>query len=281
MDLDSYTSSQWAFLDEYFKRVGTHQPDKIGLDVFRGGKIQWPPSRTMTNSIFAGSGIWPEGTNCATALPGLYAAGNSCGTMTSGAHYAGMGFSLNHAAVTGTRAGLSAAAYVSKSDGITIDETALSAVKKTVCSPMERKGGFSPGWVTQVLQGFTVPYFILNVKNEERLKAALTFVVFMKSHLVPKLMATDAHELRMAHETRSMVLIAEMRIRASLFRTESRGNHFREDFPRRNDPEWLAWVKLKDEHGDMKPTKEPIPEKWWPDLTKPYEERYPRILPLE
>jgi succinate dehydrogenase/fumarate reductase flavoprotein subunit len=94
-------------------------------------------------------------------------------------------------------------------------------------------------------------------------------------------MANDAHEWRLAHETKNLVLIAEMRLRASLFRTESRGNHFREDYPRRDDPTWLAWVKLGEEDGKMKLTKEPVPKEWWPDLSRPYEERYPRILPLE
>ena len=281
IDFDSFSSGQWEWLREYFQRIGTAQPDKIGLDIFRGGKVMWPPSRVMTNSIFGGSGIWPIDKNCATAVPGLYAAGNSCATMASGAMYAGMGFSLNHAAVTGNRAGLGAAEYATKSAEITIDGANLAAVKSIVYAPIERKGGFSPGWLTQVLQGFTLPYFILNIKHEERLKAALTLIEVLKNHLAPRLMAKDAHEWRMAHETKNMILIAEMRLRASLFRTESRGNHFREDYPRRDDPTWLAWVKLKDVQGQMKPSKEPVPKDWWPDLTKPYEERYPRILPLE
>ena len=35
------------------------------------------------------------------------------------------------------------------------------------------------------------------------------------------------------------------------------------------------------EQGKMKVYREPIPEKWWPDLSKPYEERYPKIFPGE
>ena len=109
----------------------------------------------------------------------------------------------------------------------------------------------------------------------------LTVVEFLKDDLVPKLIAKDAHELRLAHETKNMVLNAEMILRSSLFRTESRGVHYREDYPRRDDPSWLAWVKLKEEHGQMKLWKEPIPKEWWPDLSKPYEERYPVRFPGE
>jgi succinate dehydrogenase/fumarate reductase flavoprotein subunit len=78
-----------------------------------------------------------------------------------------------------------------------------------------------------------------------------------------------------------MVLNAEMILRASLFRTESRSQHYREDYPRRDDPTWLAWVKLKQEQDKMKALKEPIPERWWPDLSKPYEDRYPKRFPGE
>jgi succinate dehydrogenase/fumarate reductase flavoprotein subunit len=93
--------------------------------------------------------------------------------------------------------------------------------------------------------------------------------------------ARDAHELRMAHEARNMTLNAEMVLRASLFRTESRGSHYREDFPERVDPDWLAWTVLKREQGEMKASKWPIPKEWWPNLSKPYEERYELRFPPE
>jgi succinate dehydrogenase/fumarate reductase flavoprotein subunit len=100
-------------------------------------------------------------------------------------------------------------------------------------------------------------------------------VEFLRDNLVPKIVAKDAHELRLAHETENMVLNAEMILRASLFRTESRGFHYREDYPRRDDPAWLAWTKVKkDDKGRMNVSKEPVPKEWWPDLSKPYEQRY-------
>jgi len=113
------------------------------------------------------------------------------------------------------------------------------------------------------------------------LQAALTLVEFLQGHLVPKMKARDVHELRMAHEARNMTLNAEMVLRASLFRTESRGSHYREDFPDRVDPGWLAWTVLKQGQGGMKASKLPIPKEWWPDLSKPYEERYELRFPGE
>ena len=78
-----------------------------------------------------------------------------------------------------------------------------------------------------------------------------------------------------------MLLNAEMKIRAGVFRTESRGTHFREDYPARNDKEWLVWVKIKDENGEMVCTKHPIPEEWAPDPRMSYRERYPIPFPGE
>jgi len=232
-------------------------------------------------SVHAADGICPINTKCATGLPGLYAAADSLGTMWVGAAYSGFGFGTAFASVTGARAGVGAAEHALQAEKPMVDEEELARLKKIAHAPLERKGGFSPGWVTRVLQNTMLPYFIMRIKHGERMQAALTIVEFLRDHLVPELTAKDPHELRLAHETKNMVLNAEMQLRASIFRTESRGGHYREDYPRRDDPAWLAWVKVKEEQGRMKLWKEPIPKEWWPDLSKPYEERYPVRFPGE
>jgi succinate dehydrogenase/fumarate reductase flavoprotein subunit len=242
---------------------------RLGEDLSLGGKFP------MIGDSSAGrgrGGIWITDTNCASSLPGLFAAGDGAGIYSEGL---GGGWGLNRGMVTGTRAGIGAAQYASQIEKATIDEEDISKAKEVLFAPAERKGGFSPSWVTQLLQNTMMPYFILSIKHEKRLQAALTIVEFLKDHMVPKMRAKDTHELKMAHETRNMVLNAEMMLRASLFRTESRLSHYREDYPRRDDPAWLAWVKYKEDQGKMKLWKEPIPEEYWPDPSTPYEERYP------
>ncbi len=133
-----------------------------------------------------------------------------------------------------------------------------------------------------MLQNTMIPYYVMYVKHGDRLRAALTNVEFFRDHLGPMLYARDQHELRMAHETKNMILNAEMRLRASLYRTESRGCHYREDYPRREDPDWLAWVIIKKgEDGRMELFKRPLPQEWWPDVSQPYEKRYPVRMPGE
>jgi len=201
--------------------------------------------------------------------------------MASAAAYAGLGFGLCHASVTGARAGQAAAAYAQQVGKAELDGQVLARMKDLVLAPLKRSGGFSPAWVTQLLQCLLLPYFILLIKHGERLQAALTLVEFVNRHIVPKLKADDPHEWRLVQETKNMALHAEMILRASIYRMESRGTHFREDYPRRDDPAWLAWIKLREDQGSMKVSREPIPSDWWPDLSEPYEERYPRMFPGE
>jgi len=226
-------------------------------------------------------GLYPANTDCGSNIPGLYAAGDALGTMVNGAVYAVPGSSTMSAMVTGTRAGVAAAKEALQMGPLAVDKNELQRAKQYVFAPMERRGGFSPRWVTQLLQNTMMPYYILYIKKADRLQMALTHVEYMQEHIVPKLFARDPHELRLAHETRNMVLSAEMRLRSSLFRTESRGNHYREDYPQRDDKNWLAWTKIRQERGKMKLEKVPIPKKWWPDLSVPYEERYPMRYPNE
>jgi succinate dehydrogenase/fumarate reductase flavoprotein subunit len=280
-DLDAATPEDIERMRKRQQHSDALESERINFDPGRGGKLPLAGGRGAGMQNSQTGGVWPINTKCATSLPGLYVAGECCGTRYLGAYHPGPGFGLTGSAVTGSRAGLGATEYALQTEKPGMDREALSRLMKRMVAPMEQKGGFSPRWVTQILQNTMIPYFILHIKHEKRLQAALTIVEFLRDHLVPKLIAKDNHELRLAHETKNMVLHAEMILRASLFRTESRGQHYREDYPRRDDPAWLVWVKLQEEEGRMKVSKEPIPRQWWPDLTKPYEERYPRRFPGE
>ena len=276
-DLDAATPKDIASMLQHQKATRTkYEAERIGFDVTRGGKIEMVGGQFLGSSVHGGSsGIRPINKKCATSLPGLYAAGDACGTRQPGSRFPGAESGMRDASVTGARAGLGAAEYALQTQTTMVDRAELARLKKTVYAPMERKGGFGPRWVTQQLQNLMLPYYVWEIKHNDRLQAVLTMVEFLRDHIVPKLTAIDAHELRLAHETKSLVLNTEMMLRSSIFRTESRGSHYREDYPRRDDPKWLAWVNLKDEKGKMKLWREPIPEAWWPDPSMSYEEKYP------
>jgi succinate dehydrogenase/fumarate reductase flavoprotein subunit len=269
---------QYTYLEREFEahagRAPIYTPTPAGSKEVVGGAC-------LGMSLRKADGLWPANTNCGSSLPGLYAAGDALGNMQNGAVYALPGSAIAGGAVTGAIAGVAAAKEALQMGKLTVNEQEIARAKQAVDAPTEGKGGYSPRWVTQLLQNTMMPYFVSYIKKADRLQATLTLVEFMQEHLVPRLFAREPHELRLAHETRNMVLSAEMRLRSALIRTESRGNHYREDYPRRDDPEWLAWVKIREEQGEMKLIKVPVPKEWWPDLSEPYQQRYPFRFPGE
>jgi len=157
-----------------------------------------------------------------------------------------------------------AAEFAKKTKTLKATNAQIAAVKKSIFEPRSRDKGYSPAWVTQVLQGLMVPYYVLYVKKEDRLQAALTNIEFLRDHFLPKLMAKDTHDLRLAIETKNMIFNAETKLRAGLLRKESRGNHFREDYPDKDDKNWLAWIIISKDGDNMKLTKRSIPDAWKP-----------------
>jgi len=232
--------------------------------------------------IHKAEGVWPADLTGAGGVPGLWAAGDALASMLCGASYAGVGLSSSGSAVQGARAGEAAAAFAADAAAPALSAAALAEARGAVLAPRTRESGFSPNWVLQLLQNTMFPYYVLYVKKPDRLQPALDQVMFLQEHMVPLLVASDVHELKLAHETASMLLNAEMKLRASLFRTESRGTHYREDHPARDDKNWLAWVLLQRRaDGGMGLRKQAIPEAWKPDQSTPYETRYPQRFPDE
>ena len=125
-------------------------------------------------SLRKADGLWPANTNCASSLPGLYAAGDALGNMQNGAVYALPGSAIAGGAVTGTIAGEAAAKEALGMGQLAVDEAEIARAKQVVLAPLERQGGFSPRWVTQLLQNTMMPYFISYIKQADRLQATLT-----------------------------------------------------------------------------------------------------------
>ena len=95
-------------------------------------------------------------------------------------------------------------------------------------------------------------------RSKERLDEALTSLKEFGKKL-PDLQAKDLHYLSKCHEVRSMALCAELTFRAALMREESRGFHFREDYPERDDKNWLKWIIIQPDGDKMKLSTQPIP----------------------
>jgi succinate dehydrogenase/fumarate reductase flavoprotein subunit len=95
-------------------------------------------------------------------------------------------------------------------------------------------------------------------KSEERMNEALGMVLDVKARL-PQAAAKDPHYLVAAHDARNMALSAELFYRTALTRRESRGWFIREDYPERNDADWLKWVCAEPDGEGMRIWTEDVP----------------------
>lgn len=260
-------------------RVDTDEPKNQPGGVY--GVAPGFPVHTVSG-IFCGC----EDTHGFTGIPGLYCAGDGCnGGPVGGATYAGRtGFTSNFFGLQGKRSGEAASDYV-KSSGVKLQEIAPETVQALVeeyTAPMRLEKGYDAVWALDCLQAVMTPFWTLLVKSEDRLKAALVNVIYMRDHILPKVMALSAHDLRNCTELRHKVLQAEMKLRLSLERKESRGCHYREDYPFRDDENYLCYfVAEKGQDGSMEIRRVEYPDAWKGDRTEPYLERYTSYFPGE
>jgi len=204
-------------------------------------------------SVHKAEGLFPSDGKCATNITGLYAAGDCLSSMLVGPSYNGvLGFAFSGSATQGTAAGKAAAEYSKSSIEASISDDYIDTAIGEMFQPLNNEQGYAPEWVEHLIQGTLIPYYVLYIKHEDRLNSALTNIEFYRDHFAVKLRADDIHGLRKAHEVKNMLLNAEMKLKASLFRTESRGNHYREEYPDMDDQNWLVWVVIqKGNDGNM------------------------------
>jgi succinate dehydrogenase flavoprotein subunit len=198
-----------------------------------------------------------------TTLDGLYAIGNASYTGSSmiGAvpppgRMRGSG--LTGAIWTGIRGGESAVEYATAASPAEPDPLQAEASKYETFGPIQRSSGTSPLEVTREIHKAYHPVGYCLWRSQERMEEALGMVLEAKK-LVPRLAASDWHHLAAANEARSMILTAETLYRTALVRKESRGFHVREDYPERDDENWLKWISVKDNNGEPEIALEDIP----------------------
>ena len=229
--------------------------DRAGIDIF-SQRLPWIPAFQGTIAVGGGLAINSGGE---TNLPGLYAAGDATPLPVNGAPNVG-GLCLSVAALTGYRAGESAAVSAAKlkpPSGRDMDREVAAAITELM-TPLGRIEGLSADEVVWAVQDAIIPMERNYIKSKERLEEALAQIETIKAEL-PKLMAKDLHELVNVVGAKSMVTLAELFLNASIFREESRGLHFREDFPKTNNRDWLKWVKIQKQDGGAKLWAEDIP----------------------
>ncbi|HXY12715.1 MAG TPA: FAD-binding protein [Thermoplasmata archaeon] len=183
------------------------------------------------------------GTNIpgATNVPGLYAAGEAACVSIHGANRLG-GNSLMETLVFGKSAGIAASDYVVKSPNTSLTQGDLDAVTSTFRAWFERKDGEDPSALRTELQQ-TMDQYVNIFRNEADLAEGLRRVRAIKERF-SRVRVVDQSKvfnlnLSDAIETEHMIDLAEVIIVGGYARTESRGAHFRTDYPKRDDAKWM------------------------------------------
>jgi len=96
------------------------------------------------------------------------------------------------------------------------------------------------------------------LKREDRLQQASDRVARLTDDF-RNISAPHTHELVRMKETEVMLLAARFILGASLYRTESRLSHFREDYDARDDANWLVWVDINEGGNGPAFSKTPVP----------------------
>jgi len=192
-----------------------------------------------------------------TSVPGLCAAGATTDHAEDGVdNIIGHGMASG---IAGYRAGEAAAKYSMEIQEPTIDERQVRSLTECMFDHMKRQSGLTYQEVMEHCVSIWERGLLGPVRNKRGLEEAIGAAQEIRDEEVPRLVARGHHELARSIGLGNGLLLLELLPRCALLRTESRGSHYREDYPTRDDQNWLKWVIAKKENNGIKVWAEPIP----------------------
>jgi succinate dehydrogenase / fumarate reductase flavoprotein subunit len=223
------------------------------------------PMEVGPTTHYAMGGIRVNGETQMTNLPGLFAAGE-CAAGLHGANRLG-GNSLSDLLVFGQRAGQYAAIYAKSNGAAPVNDAEIEAAVRMAEEPFERGAqsgpeGEGPYQVQYALQSM-MQELVGIVRREDEMQRALEGLAKLQTR-ADKTVVHGHREYNPGWHTaldlRHLLTISEAITRSALDRKESRGGHFREDFPNKDAAAAkYNTVLAKAADGTMKLRREPIP----------------------
>ncbi|MBE4737181.1 MULTISPECIES: succinate dehydrogenase flavoprotein subunit [Streptomyces] len=187
-----------------------------------------------------------------TVVPGLYAAGEVACVSVHGANRLGTN-SLLDINVFGRRAGIAAAEYSQKADFVELPENPESLVVAQIERLRSSTGNERVAELRRELQE-TMDANVMVFRTEQTIKTAVEKIAELRERYKNvaiqdkgKRFNTDLLE---AVELGNLLDLAEVMAVSALARKESRGGHYREDYPNRDDVNFMRHTMAYREVGD-------------------------------
>jgi succinate dehydrogenase / fumarate reductase flavoprotein subunit len=196
-----------------------------------------------------------------STVPGLFAAGE-CAAGINGANRLG-GNSLSDLLVFGKRAGECAAQFAKKNARVAIDETDVTQAVDAAVKPFERQQSQENPYAVQSALQETMQNLVGIVRTESEMQQALGALATLTSRAA-QASVTGHREYNPGWHTaidlQNLLTVSEAITRSAIERKESRGGHFREDFPDKVQ-EFSAFniVTARSGDGTMAVRRVPIP----------------------
>jgi succinate dehydrogenase/fumarate reductase flavoprotein subunit len=246
-DREYFIQSKVRWMDNFFRKLG----DEARTDMF--GKTPYYALNQMTKM-----GI-RTGADCRSDVPGLLSAGLAQAGCAN--HFAG--FHIGLCVGNGWIAGRSAIEDLERLPEPQLDAAEIQALYSETRSPLKTAAATESDRILRDLQAVMFSWDVGILKREDRLKDAFNRVSTLAEEF-KELAAPHTHELVRLKETEAMLMAARFILGASLFRTESRLSHFREDHDARDDANWLVWVDVTESGNGPAFVKTPVPTPYCP-----------------
>jgi succinate dehydrogenase / fumarate reductase flavoprotein subunit len=196
----------------------------------------------------------------ATLYPGLYAAGECACVSVHGANRLGTN-SLLDLVVFGKHAGLKAAEYAKQTEFEELPQDAESEARSQFDAIRHASGKENAFDIANEMK--KVMFDNVGIyRNQKDMQSALEKIRELQERYKHVSMADTGRvfntELLNAWELGNLLDVAEVVTVSALNRTESRGGHSREDFPKRDDQNWLKHTLIRRKNGKLEIDYKPV-----------------------
>jgi len=195
-----------------------------------------------------------------TDIAGLYAAGECACISVHGANRLG-GNSLLETIVFGRRAGIRAGEYVRTVGPQALSNDQLTTEQARVRRLLAQEGSVR-AWQIREELGQTMSLNLGLVRTQESMSAAISAISAL-THRAASVTVQDKGQvfntdLVQALELESLLDVAETIVASAIARKESRGAHYRSDYPVRDDQHWLRHSLIRRTPEGRVLTHEPV-----------------------